>query len=192
MDLFPLLSSFGIVALAEFGDKTQIAIISLSCKHRSRSVFIGALIALALVGGISALVGGVVAPFISAFWVGLVAGVSFLIFGAYTLLSKENMEVRIREHSRTITTSFFLIAVTELGDKTQLAIIALSAEYSAPVQVFIGAILAFAFMTALDVGLGNIISQRIPTRYIRVGASLVFFLFGVLFFLEAFNVIKLL
>jgi putative Ca2+/H+ antiporter (TMEM165/GDT1 family) len=186
--LVPLLSSFAIIALAEFGDKTQIAVISLSAKHRPRSVFIGALVALALVGGISALVGGAIAPFISAFWIGLVAGVSFLIFGAYTLFSKEDTTVKIEEHSKTITTSFFLIMVTELGDKTQLAIVALSAEYNAPIQVFIGAMLAFALLTALGAVFGKIISRSIPARYIRIGASLIFFLFGVLFLLEALSV----
>jgi putative Ca2+/H+ antiporter (TMEM165/GDT1 family) len=80
LDLLPLLSTFAIVALAEFGDKTQIAVVSLSAKHRPRSVFIGALLAFALVDGVSALIGGAIAPFISAFWIGLGAGISFLIF----------------------------------------------------------------------------------------------------------------
>jgi len=191
IDLAPLLSSFAIVSLAEFGDKTQIALVSLSAKHRPRSVFLGALFALALVGGVSTSVGGAIAPFISAFWIGIVAGISFIIFGTYTLLSKEGTMIRIKEHSRTVTTSFLLIAVTELGDKTQLAIVALAAEYNAPVQVFLGAMLSFALLTALSVVFGKIISRYVSARYIRIGASLVFFVFGVLFLLEAFRGTKL-
>jgi len=131
LNLLPILSTFAIVAIAEFGDKTQIGVVSLSAKHRPRSVFIGALLAYALVGGVSALIGGAIVPYFSAFWIDLVAGVSFLIFGAYTLFSKENAMVKIKEHSKTVTTSFLLIAVLEFGDKTQLAIITLSAEYGA-------------------------------------------------------------
>jgi len=79
LDLLPLLSTFAIVAIAEFGDKTQIAVISLSAKHRPRSVFIGALLAFALVDGTSAVIGGAIATFIPAFWIGLATGISFLI-----------------------------------------------------------------------------------------------------------------
>jgi putative Ca2+/H+ antiporter (TMEM165/GDT1 family) len=191
IDLAPLLSTFAVVSLAEFGDKTQIALVTLSTRHRLRSVFVGALLALALVGGVSTLVGGAIAPFISAFWIGLVAGISFIIFGAYTLLSKEGKIVKIKEHSKTVTTSFLLIGVLELGDKTQLAIVALAAEYNAPIQVFVGMMLSFALLTALSVVFGKIISRYISARYIRIGASLVFLVFGVLFLFEAFRGIRL-
>jgi putative Ca2+/H+ antiporter (TMEM165/GDT1 family) len=184
LDLLPLLSTFAVVALAEFGDKTQIAVISLSAKHRPRSVFFGALLAFALVGGVSAFIGGAIVPYVPTFWIGLVAGISFLIFGVYTLFSKEETMVKIKEHQKTITTSFLLIAVLELGDKTQLALLALSAEYAAPVQVFLGGILAFALLTVLAAVFGKIISQHVSERYIKVGASLIFIVFGALFLLE--------
>jgi putative Ca2+/H+ antiporter (TMEM165/GDT1 family) len=67
----------------------------------------------------------------------------------------------------------------------------LSAEYGAPVQVFIGAVLAFALLTALGVVFGKIISKYISASYIKIGASLIFVLFGVLFLLEAFGGTKL-
>jgi len=186
-----MLSSFAIVAVAEFGDKTQIAVISLSAKHRPRSVFVGSLLAYALVGGVSVLIGGAVVPFVPAFWIDLVTGISFLIFGAYTFFSKEETMVKIKEHSKTVTTSFLMIAVLEFGDKTQLAVIALSAEYSAPVQVFTGGMLAFALLTVFGVIFGKIISRYISADYIKIGASLIFIVFGVLFLLEAFGGIKL-
>ena len=187
LGFLPMLSTFVIVAIAEFGDKTQIAVVNLSCEHRPRSIFIGALLAFALVVGVSASIGGAIAPYISAFWIGLVGGVSFLIFGVYTLFSRKNRIVKIKEHSKTVTTSFLLIAIAELGDKTQLAIIALSAKFGAPVQVFLGAMLAFALLTALGVVLGKIISRYVSTRYVKIGASLIFILFGILFLFQAFS-----
>ncbi|HYB68367.1 MAG TPA: TMEM165/GDT1 family protein [Candidatus Acidoferrales bacterium] len=187
LGFLPMLSTFVIVAIAEFGDKTQIAVVNLSCEHRPRSIFIGALLAFALVVGVSASIGGAIAPYISAFWIGLVGGVSFLIFGVCTLFSRKNRIVKIKEHSKTVTTSFLLIAIAELGDKTQLAIIALSAKFGAPVQVFLGAMLAFALLTALGVVLGKIISRYVSTRYVKIGASLIFILFGILFLFQAFS-----
>jgi len=187
LDFLPILSTFVIVAIAEFGDKTQIAVVNLSCEHRPRPIFIGALLAFALVVGVSTSIGGAIAPYISAFWIGLVGGVSFLIFGVFTLFSRKDRTVKIKEHSKTITTSFLLIAIAELGDKTQLAIIALSAKFGAPVQVFLGAILAFALLTALGVVLGKIISRYVSTRYVKFGASLIFVLFGILFLFQAFS-----
>jgi putative Ca2+/H+ antiporter (TMEM165/GDT1 family) len=79
----------------------------------------------------------------------------------------------------------------ELGDKTQLAVLALSAKYGAPVQVFMGAMLAFALLTALGVVLGKIISRYVSARYIKIGASLIFVVFGILFLFQAFNATKL-
>ena len=190
-DLVPILPSFAIVALAEFGDKTQIAVVCLSANHRPRSVFTGALLAFALVGGASAFIGGAIAPLVPAFWIGLAGGISFLIFGIYTLFSKEYTMGKITEHSKTVTTSFLLLAVMELGDKTQLAVIALSAEYSAPLQVFLGGMLAFTVLTALGTIFGKIISKYISAKYVKRGASLVFIVFGVIFLFGAFSGIKL-
>ena len=185
-DFFPVLSTFAVVAVAEFGDKTQIAVINLSAEHRPRSVFVGSVLAFALVVGVSASIGGAIAPYISAFWIGLAGGISFLIFGVYTLFSRGDRIVRIKEHSKTVTTSFLLIAIAELGDKTQLAIIALSAKYGSSVQVFLGAMLAFALLTALGVVFGKIISRYISARYVKIGASLIFIAFGVFFLFGAF------
>jgi putative Ca2+/H+ antiporter (TMEM165/GDT1 family) len=190
-ELLPLLSTFAIVALAEFGDKTQIAVISLSAKHRPQAVFAGALLAFALVDGVSALVGGAVAPFVPPFWIGLLAGISFLVFGLYTLLSKEDAIVTIKERSNIVSTSFFLISIMELGDKTQLAVIALSAEYDSPVQVFIGVMIAFTLLTALGVIFGKILCRYVEARYTKIGTGLIFLLFGFLFLSETFSGMKL-
>ena len=71
MDLLPLISSFDIIALPELGDKTQVTIVCLSAKKRVKTVFLGAVLAFALVDGISALIGGTIAVFIPTQWVGI-------------------------------------------------------------------------------------------------------------------------
>jgi len=184
MDLLPLISSFGIIALAELGDKTQVTIMCLSANKRVKSVFVGAIVAFALVEGISALIGGTIAAFIPTQWVGIGAGVAFLVFGVYSLLSKTE-EVKVNNSSLNIARSFSLIALMELGDKTQLSVIALAAEYDAPLMVFIGVMFALALLTIIGILVGSVISRFVPMKYIKVGSSLVFILFGVLFLFGA-------
>src|SRR3990170_1226810 len=181
MDFLPLLASFSLVMIAELGDKTQLAVISLSSKRKSINVFVGALLAFALVDGISALAGGAIAALIPAFWVGIGAGVAFMAFAAYTLFFEKSVKPRIEEKPLAVASSFSLIALMELGDKTQLAVVSLAAEYDAPLLVFVGVMLAFAALTALGVLLGTTISRWVPLKYVRIGSGLLFIVFGLLF-----------
>jgi putative Ca2+/H+ antiporter (TMEM165/GDT1 family) len=191
MDLLPLISSFGIVALAELGDKTQLTVICLSANKRARTVFIGAVLAFALVDGLSALIGGTIAVFIPAQWIGIGAGVAFLAFGVYSLLSKSE-EVKVDDRPLNVAHSFSLIALMELGDKTQLSVIALAAEYDAPLMVFAGVMFALALLTAVGIAAGTVISRFIPMKYVKTGSGLVFIVFGILFLWGAATGIKLL
>jgi len=191
MDFMPLLASFGLVMLAELGDKTQLAVISLSSKRKSKTVFIGALLAFALVDGISALAGGAIAAFIPAFWIGIGAGVAFIIFAVYTLFFEKTEKPEQEERPLAMASSFSLIALMELGDKTQLAVVSLAAEYDAPVLVFGGVMLAFTVLTGLAVALGAAISKWIPLKYVRIGSGLLFALFGALFIWSALSGAKL-
>lgn len=191
MDLLPLISSFGIVALAELGDKTQLTVMCLSANKRAKTVFVGAVLAFALVDGLSALIGGTIAAFIPVRWIGIGAGVAFLTFGVYSLLSKSK-DVETDNRSLNIAHSFSLIALMELGDKTQLSTITLAAEYDAPLMVFVGVMVALILLTAIGVAAGTIISRSISMKYVKLGSSLVFIIFGVLFLWEAATGINLL
>ncbi len=191
MDFTPLLASFGIIMLAELGDKTQLAVISLSSKRKSKSVFAGAILAFALVDGVSALMGGAISALVPAFWVGIGAGVAFIAFAVYTLVLEKTEKPEIHDRSLALTSSFSLVALMELGDKTQLASISLAAEYNAPVLVFVGVMLAFMVLAGLGVMLGMSISKYVPLRYVRIGSGLLFMLFGVVFIWGAVTGIKL-
>lgn len=133
------------------------------------------------------MIGGAIAPYVPPFWISLVAGITFIIFGIYTLLSKEGMITKIRERSNVVVTSFSLIAIMEFGDKTQLAVIALAAGYDAPLQVFLGVMAAFILLTGLGAVFGATLCRLVSSHYIRIGAGLTFLLFGVLFLFESFT-----
>lgn len=79
---------------------------------------------------------------------------------------------------KALLTTFGLIFVAELGDKTQLTTMLLAAQSKSPVSVFIGAALALAASALLGVVFGSAITQVVPVRYIRVGAGAFFVLIG--------------
>lgn len=184
MDLAPLLSAFGIIALAELGDKTQLAAITLCCKHKPFPVFLGTVLALILVNGIGVLIGGALAILLPMYWIGIGAGIIFIVFGIYILLSKDTEEIKTKEGKFAILTSFSMITLMELGDKTQLAVIALTAKTGGSFLIFLGASLAFLVVTAIGVTIGAAIQKTVPVRYIRVGAATAFIIFGLLFLLS--------
>jgi putative Ca2+/H+ antiporter (TMEM165/GDT1 family) len=81
---------------------------------------------------------------------------------------------------RVLASTFGLIFLAELGDKTQLAAIAMSAESKAPLTVFVGAVLALALVTLIAVALGSTLTRVVPARYIRMAAGALFVVIGVL------------
>jgi putative Ca2+/H+ antiporter (TMEM165/GDT1 family) len=78
-----------------------------------------------------------------------------------------------------IASTFGLILLAELGDKTQLAAIAMSAETKSPAAVFVGATVALALVTLIGVAVGGAVTRIIPARYIRMAAGALFVVMGV-------------
>ena len=121
-------------------------------------MFFGAFLAFALIDGVSTLIGKTIALLVSPFWINLGASIVFMIFGIYTLIATEKEKIRLEERPFALASSVSLISLMELGDKTQLAVIALTAEYDTPVLVFLGVMIAFTIVTGLSVTLGAAIS----------------------------------
>lgn len=186
MDLTPLVASFVVVAVAELGDKTQIAVITLSSRFRALSVFLGALLAFLLTTGIAVAIGDALAFIIPTFSIRLAAAAMFLIFGIYTHVQMEDeAKMKMKEVRSAVFSSFSLITLMELGDKTQFAVIDLSAEYEFPFLVYLGVMVAFILITALGIIFGAALTRFVPLRYIRLGSGIVFLLFGVVFLITA-------
>ncbi|MEM3383130.1 MAG: TMEM165/GDT1 family protein [Nitrososphaerales archaeon] len=185
MDLAPLISSFSIIALTEFGDKTQLATITLSTRYNPTCVFLSALLAVSLVDGFSILIGMALAAFIPISLVSLGSGIVFIIFGILTLISKDKDVIDVKNQRFNFITSFSLITLMELGDKTQFSIIALAANYNSPILIFIGLIFAYVILMGMAVILGSNLVKFVPIRYIKIGASIIFILFGISFVLQA-------
>jgi putative Ca2+/H+ antiporter (TMEM165/GDT1 family) len=187
MSLTPLVASFMLVALAELGDKTQIAVITLSSQFKALSVFSGAMLAFLLTTGIAVAVGDALTLVLPTFWIRITAAFIFLIFGFYTVISlrKGEAKVKTKPTRNAVFSSFSLIILMELGDKTQLAVIALSAQYEFPWLVYLGVILAFALITGLGATLGTALTKLVPLKHIQLASGIIFILLGIAFLINA-------
>jgi putative Ca2+/H+ antiporter (TMEM165/GDT1 family) len=183
-DPAPLLTSFTLIFLAELGDKTQMCTIILSSRSSAISVFSGAMTAFFIVDGLSALLGGELLSLLPKDVIGLAAGLTFIIYGLITLLRRESGKTLDKAETSFFKT-FSLISLMELGDKTQMASILLAAQFKNPLMVLIGVMMAFSLITGIGVLLGSKILRLVEDRYLKIGTSIVFILFGFILIFEA-------
>ncbi len=182
MDITPLLTTFSLIALAEFGDKTQLAVIALSAGYDRLRVFAGVILAFTLVTGLGVLVGDVLFKIIDPDLMKIMSGLVFVAFGVWTLLSKESCEKEDASPlGNPLLSTFSMIALAEMGDKTQLSVITLAAKYDSPYMVFLGAVIALALISLLGILAGKKLCEIVPLSRIRLGAGAMFILFGILF-----------
>ena len=186
MNLITFLAAFSFIFLAELGDKTQLAVITLCSRHDWKVVLSGAMLSFALIDGLSVLVGRGIAEVVPLFWIRIIGGVMFIAFGLYILLHKEreNESFKLTEKSSGFISTLILISLAELGDKTQLAVIALAAEYAEAIMVFLGVISGFLAITIIGVLIGKGLIHLVPQRYLRLISAILFIGFGIIFLLQ--------
>ncbi|HRW39171.1 MAG: TMEM165/GDT1 family protein [Acidimicrobiales bacterium] len=181
------LLSFGVIFVAELGDKSQLMAMAFSARYRPVPVLIGITAATALVHLFSVIAGALLGAAIPTDAISVVAGVAFLGFAAWTLrgdeLSDED-EARARRTGRSavfaVAGAFFL---AELGDKTMLATITL-ATTEGLVGVWAGSTIGMVAADALAILVGAQLGKRLPERTIQVGAAASFVVFGLLLIVE--------
>lgn len=187
-DVTPLLVSFSITLLAELGDKTQICTIVLSSRPPAHPTFLGAMAAFLIVDGFSALLGGGLLQTLPRGLIGIAAGVIFMAFGITSLVRKGG-SISLCGAAGASGASFFrafsLIALMELGDKTQFSSILLAARFGSPLLVFAGVMLALATVTGLGVLLGYKVLRVVPEKPLRIGSAAVFIALGLVQMVEA-------
>ncbi len=182
MDWKLIMTAFGTRFLAELGDKTQLAVIALSAKFDRVKIFTGAILAFALVTALGVLVGDVIFIFIPQYVIRILAGLLFIAFGILMLSSKESCEEDEKTRiGNPLLSTFSMIALAEMGDKTQLSAITLVAKYDSPYLVFAGALLALGLVSLIGIFLGKKLCEIVPLSKIKLGAGALFILFGILF-----------
>jgi putative Ca2+/H+ antiporter (TMEM165/GDT1 family) len=180
--------AFGAIFVAELGDKSQLMALAFATRFRPLPILVGITIATAVVHAVSVGIGAVLQLSLPTDVIAIAAGILFLGFAAWTLRGDKldaGDEARVEQaggRSAVVAASvaFFL---AELGDKTMLATITLATTYG-PVAVWLGSTLGMVTADALAIGLGRVLGARLPERAIRIGAAVLFVLFGVALILD--------
>jgi putative Ca2+/H+ antiporter (TMEM165/GDT1 family) len=182
MDYAVLISTFSLLFLAEMGDKTQLMTMTLAHRYPAFPVLIGTFLAFLLLNLLAVLLGEGLSLYVPREAVLLTAAVLFLIFAyrSWRDVDEDDEIVGSAATSRAWIISFSLIFVAELGDKTQLAMVAMAAQSGELLSVFVGGTLALWTVALLGVVLGRTLLRRIPRRWVQRAAGLLFLAFGIL------------
>lgn len=176
-----LLTSTVIVALAEMGDKTQLLAIVLATRFRKPMPIIAGIF-VATVGNhfLAAMLGSQVASFLDGAWFRYLVAASFIAMAIWTLIPDkfEEEEDKPDLFGAFLTTlvAFFLV---EMGDKTQIATIALGARFHEVVAVTIGTTLGMMIANVPAIFLGNELVKRVPLTAVRMIAAALFLVIGI-------------
>jgi putative Ca2+/H+ antiporter (TMEM165/GDT1 family) len=203
-----LLSTFGLIFVAELGDKTQLAVVTQTCKFRQPwSVFLGASLALAAVTVLGAVGGQWLGQLVPAPVLRFASALAFVVMGI--LIGREAAKATSGEVEwnaacdpgsdendkdgtgedcspvaawdwKAFSSTLGLLFVAELGDKTQLAVLSLAGKYKDTWSIFLGGTLALILVTALGVLGGQGLCKLIPERVLLWISAVAFVAMGVL------------
>ncbi len=175
------LASVGVVALAEIGDKTMLLAIVLAARLRAHwQILAGIFVATMANHALAALLGAQVAGLVDAPWFRIAVALGFVAMAAWTLVPDkldDDEEGFIHRGSAFLTTlvAFFIV---EMGDKTQVATIALGAQYHDVLIVAAGTTLGMMLANGPAVFLGEELVKRVSLKVTRMLAALLFLLLG--------------
>lgn len=174
-------AAFGLTFIAELGDKTQIAILTLSARYGVVPVFIGAGIAFVVLNGLAVSVGVLLYRFIPVHIIRYVAAGIFILYGLLSFRrEKEEKEERSAFTRNPLITTILVVALMELGDKTQLSLMALTAKYGNPFSIFLGGTLALMVTSLIGALIGEGLGRIIPMKWVRLLSGVIFIVFGIL------------
>ena len=172
------LASFIFVVLAEMGDKTQLLGMCFATRYRWQTVLAGVFVATVLNHLLAVEVGAWLTKFVSMNTIQIVAAVSFIVFGLWTIRGDELDEsCAVGRYGPfwTVTVAFF---IAEMGDKTQLATVALAAKYNDIIPVWMGTTAGMMVANAFGIIVGVTLGRKIPERTVKWCSAVIFIFFG--------------
>jgi putative Ca2+/H+ antiporter (TMEM165/GDT1 family) len=180
--------STGVVALAEMGDKTQLLAFILAARFKKPvPIILGILLATLVNHGLAGALGAWITSVISPDTMRWVLGLSFIGMAVWTLIpdkiEEEETQVALKLGVFGATLVTFFLA--EMGDKTQIATVALAAHYAAPLMVVIGTTLGMLIADVPAVFVGNKFAAKIPMKLVHSIAAAIFAIMGLLTLLKA-------
>jgi putative Ca2+/H+ antiporter (TMEM165/GDT1 family) len=172
------LASLIFVVLAEMGDKTQLLAMAFATRYRTSTVLWGVFVATAANHLMAVVAGSYLTRFIPLQYIQIAAAVSFILFGLWTIHGDE-LEGEDKRFTFspfwTVTIAFF---IAEMGDKTQLATVALAAKYQTIIPTWLGTTTGMMIADIIGIVVGIVLGKHIPERAVKWFAALVFIAFG--------------
>jgi len=180
--------SFGVIFVAELGDKSQLMALTFATRFKTWPVLIGITIATAVVHLVSVGVGYGLGAALPTGWISLIAAIAFLAFGAWTLRGDKLTEDEKNKAERTTGSAILAVGgaffLAELGDKTMLATITLATQYGW-FGTWVGSTVGMVAADALAILVGRLLGRHLPEKAIKYGAAALFAIFGVWLLVEA-------
>ena len=177
-----LVVSTGVVALAEIGDKTQLLAFILAARFKKPlPIILGILAATMINHGLAGALGAWITSTITPEVLRWLLGVSFIGMAIWTLIPDkiEDEEAQVAQRFGIFGATFITFFLAEMGDKTQIATVAMAVHYSAPLAVVIGTTLGMLIADVPAVFAGDKLANKIPMKLVRAIAAAVFAALGV-------------
>jgi len=185
--VYAFLLSFGVIFIAELGDKSQLMAMTLASRYKPWPILAGITVATATIHAASVLIGSIAGQSLSTDWITLVAGIAFIGFAGWTLrgdtLTSDDEAAAARARRSAFITATIVFFIAELGDKTMLATITLATR-EGMFGTWLGSTVGMVAADALAIGIGALLGRNLPERVIRIGASSLFMIFGALLIIE--------
>nr|SPS05494.1 conserved membrane protein of unknown function [Candidatus Nitrotoga fabula] len=177
----PLLISTGVVALAEIGDKTQLLAFVLAARFKKPvPIILGILVATIVNHGLAGALGAWITSAVSPEVLRWVLGLSFLGMAIWTMIPDkiEEEETRVARRFGVFGATLITFFLAEMGDKTQIATVAMAAHYASPLLVVTGTTLGMLIADVPAVFVGDKLANKIPMRLVHSIAAAIFALMG--------------
>lgn len=177
-----LLVSTGVVALAEIGDKTQLLAFILAARFKKPvPIILGILLATIVNHGLAGALGAWITATISPDILRWVLGLSFIGMAIWTMIPDkiEEEETQIARKFGVFGATLITFFLAEMGDKTQIATVAMAAHYAAPLMVVIGTTLGMLIADVPAVFVGDKLANKIPMKLVHTIAAAIFAALGI-------------
>ena len=176
-----LVVSTGVVALAEIGDKTQLLAFILAARFKKPlPIILGILVATLINHGLAGALGAWITATISPNVLRWVLGASFIAMAIWTMIpDKIEEETQFAQRFGVFGATFITFFLAEMGDKTQIATVAMAAHYTAPLMVVMGTTLGMLIADVPAVFAGDKLANKIPMKLVHAIAAAVFLALGV-------------
>jgi putative Ca2+/H+ antiporter (TMEM165/GDT1 family) len=177
-----LLVSTGVVALAEIGDKTQLLAFILAARFKKPvPIILGILVATLINHGLAGALGAWITSAVTPEILRWVLGVSFIGMAIWTMIPDkiEDEETKVAQKFGVFGATLITFFLAEMGDKTQIATVAMAAHYAAPLMVVIGTTLGMLIADVPAVLVGDKLANKIPMKLVHSIAAAIFAILGI-------------